>query len=395
MSYRTDVSIFDLAGVFGGAIPVLSGTLTSTIPGTSLSLGPDPSVAIPGASSTSVLFSAAASGVFPGSVVLSDAAAPTGQLFRSGEIALPPSPGQLTVITAVGEISPTDLAAFGSSLSGSQLSTPVADWAKVLLGLFTFGPPESVTITSATITPGAGSLSVVVTGSVTYQLLFFIPFTQTFTISTTVAITPSGDAERTDRIVSVVPTATTLTLPPQTVGFNVFNGKLAALLEPMINQAIADAVDTTLRASTPSMQRTPTCVISARRVAITTGGLSAQLMLADFGPVVAARPGALALSVTPTPAPKIEAQYTFRVIDRSDGSAVPQATVALTNYNPTTTETQPVNMQGEAMFTTRLSAKTLAVSGHQSGGPRVLEPYAVATAPGAQTATLVLTLDDS
>src|SRR6266511_2338097 len=239
--------------VFGGAIPTVTGTLTGAFPGTSTKLAPDTAVPIPGAPPTSVLFPAALSGAFPASVVLSDTGAATGQLFRSGEITLPSSPGQLTLLTAVGAIPATAVTAFGASLGGTQLSTPIADWAKLLLGAFLgFGPPEAITITSATITPGTGSLSIAVTGSVTYRFFLFIPFTQTFTLSTTVTIAPSGDGMRTDRIVSVVPAGTTLTLPTTmgtrfSVPFNAFNGTLTDRLEPIINRAILNAVDATLR----------------------------------------------------------------------------------------------------------------------------------------------------
>ena len=79
MSYRIDVTLLDLDGVFAGAFPIWTGTLTSRVPGTSIRLPPDAAVAIPG-TPMSLLFPAALSGVFPASVVLSDAGAPTGQL---------------------------------------------------------------------------------------------------------------------------------------------------------------------------------------------------------------------------------------------------------------------------------------------------------------------------
>jgi len=398
VAYRIDVTPLDFAMVFGGAIPTVTGTLTGAFPGTSTKLAPDTAVPIPGAPPTSVLFPAALSGAFPASVVLSDTGAATGQLFRSGEITLPSSPGQLTLLTAVGAIPATAVTAFGASLGGTQLSTPIADWAKLLLGAFLgFGPPEAITITSATITPGTGSLSIAVTGSVTYRFFLFIPFTQTFTLSTTVTIAPSGDGMRTDRIVSVVPTGTTLTLPTTmgtrfSVPFNAFNGTLTDRLEPIINRAILNAVDATLRAQMPPMRRTPTCVVSARTVRITSSGISAQIMLADFGPAVVALPRTLALSVTPSPVPNVQRTYTFGVVDRADQSPLAGATVALTNRNPTTTQTRLTDAQGNATFTIRLRTQTVGGSAHLDGDPRVLQPYAVATAPGAQATTLFLTL---
>jgi hypothetical protein len=140
------------------------------------------------------------------------------------------------------------------------------------------------------------------------------------------------------------------------------------------------------------MRRTPTSVISARTVTITSSGISAQVMLADFGPAVVALPRALALSVTPAPEPNVERTYTFRVVDRADGSPVTGATVALTNHNPTTIQTRLTDPQGKATFTVALRTETIGGGAHLDGDPRVLQPYAVATAPGAQTATLVLTL---
>ena len=402
MTYRIDVLPLDLATVFGSGGLSVTGTLTSVLTGTSTTLPPDPGTPISGAPPTSILFPDVLSGTFPASVVLSDTGAPTGQIFRSGVVTLPPSPGQLTLYTAVGAIPAAAVTAFGASLSGTRLPTPVEDWLKVVLGVFLgFGAPESVTITSATITPGAGSLSIVVTGSATYRLFFFVPFTQTFTISTTVTIAPSGDASRTGRIVSVAPAGTSLTLPipatfPLSSGggislpFNLFNGTLVGALEPAINQAIVNAVDAALRARTPPMRRTATCVISARRVVIASSGISAQIMLADFGPAVVPLPRALALSVTPAPEPGVQRAYTFRVADRADNSPVAGATVALTNRNPITTQTRLTDAQGNAAFTTTL--RTQRLGGGPDGEARLLHPYAVATAPGAQAATLVLTL---
>ncbi len=307
MSYRIDVTLLDLDGVFAGAIPIWTGTLTSRLPGTSIRLPPDAAVAIPGAP-MSLLFPAALSGVFPASVVLSDAGAPTGQLFRSGEVTLPASPAALTLYSAVGGIPPAALTAFGASLTGTQLPTPVPDWQKLLLGLFlAFGTPETVTVTSASVTPTTGSVSIVISGSVTYRLLFFIPFTQAFTIRTSVAIAPSGDGLRTDRIVSVVPTGTTLTLvgTPAAIPipFSMLNGTLTNMLEPLVNRAIVSTVDAILRARNPPMRRTPTCVISARRIGIGASGITAQIVLADFGPAIVPLPRTLALSVTPAPVP--------------------------------------------------------------------------------------------
>ena len=407
MPYRIDITLLDFAGVFGATTPAITGTLTSVLSG-SVTFAPDLSVPIPGAPSTSVLFPAGTSGMFPASVVLSDAGSPTGQVFRSGEITLPPSPGRLTVITAAGSISPAAVTAFGSSLGGTQLATPVADGVKLVLGLFLgFGPPESITITSAaiTLTPpppmtsGPGSLSITITGSLTYRLLFIVPFTQAFTISTSVAISPSGDGTRTDRIVAVTPSGKTLSLMVPSipggvlaVPFNVFNGTLVNALEPLVNRAIVDAIDTNLHGRTPPLRRTPTCVISARRIGITSAGISAQLMLADFGPAVVAAPRTLALSVTPAPVSNVQHTYTFRVVDRADQSPVAGATVALTNHNPTRTDTQLTDAQGEAKFMAKLQAEILG-SPHNAD-PHALQPYAVATAPGAQAATLILTVFD-
>ncbi len=396
MPYRIDVTLLDLAGVFGGTTPTVTGTLTAAPP-------TDTGVPIAGAPATSILFPAALSGALPASVVLSDTGALTGQLFRSGRVTLPPSPGQVTVITAVGAIPAPAVTAFGATLSGTQLSTPVEGWLKAVLGVFLgFGAPESVTITSASVTPETGSLSLSITGSATYRLFFFVPFTQTFTISTSVTVTPSGDGTRTGRIVSVVPSGTRLTLPiPRTtpfssggaisLPFDVLNGTLVGALEPAINQAIMGAVDAQLRSRTPPMRRTPTCVVSARRVGITGSGISAQIMLGDFGAVVVASPPILRLSVSPEPTPGVQRTYTFRVTDRAGNSPVAGATVALTNHSPTSTQTRLTDGQGNAAFTTTLRSQRLG-GGGPDREPRLAHPFAVATAPGAQTATLVLTL---
>ena len=396
MPYRLDVSpVFDFGAVFGGAIPTVAGTLTGAFPGTSISLPPDTAVPVPGAPPSSVLFPAGLSGALPASVVLSDTGAPTGQLFRSGLVSLPPQPGAVTLYTAVGAIPATAVTAFGPSLAGTQLATPVGDGLKLVLGAFLgFGPPEAVTITSATISPGAGSLAIAVSGTLTYRFFFIVPFTQTFTIRTTVTIAPSGDGLRTERIVSAVPTGTTLALPqvafPLPLG--VLNGTLVNALEPVINRAIAGAVDANLRARTPPMRRTPTCVISARTVRITASGITAQMVLADFGPAVAALPRVLGLSVTPTPVPRTQQTYTFRVVDRADQSPIAGATVALTNRSPTTTQTQLTDAQGNARFTVTLRSRTIGGGAQLEGGARLLHPFAVVTAPGAQASTLVLTL---
>jgi hypothetical protein len=406
MAYRIDVTPLDVAQVFGGAIPTVTGTLTSVLPGGS-KLPPDPAVAIPGASTTSVLFPAATSGMFPASVVLSDTGAGAGQLFRSGVVTLPASPGQVTLYTAVGALLAAELSAFGASLGSTQFATRIADGWRALGYLFGFLPPDSITITSASITPGAGSLAISLTGSGTYRFFLFIPFTQTFTISTTVTITPSGDGERTDRVVSVVPTGTTLTLPTADpilrrigattppVPFNLINGTLTDALEPIINRAIINKVDGVVGARVPPVRRTPTSVVSARTLGISPGGISAQIMLADFGPALAALPRTLALSVSPAPVPNVQKTYTFRVVDRATRSPIAGATVTLTNHSPTTTQTRLTDAQGDASFTARLRTESLgggALDQHLDGDPRLLQPYAAATAPGAQATTLILTL---
>lgn len=408
MGYRIDVTTLDRAGVFGGAIPTITGSLTGFPPGAQLPA--DLAVPIPGASPTSVLFPASASGMFPASVVLSDAGATTGQVFRSGVVTLPPSPGQVTLYTAVGGIAPAGVTAFGTSLSGTELALHIADGWKALGYLFGFLPPDAVTITSASIslpagTSTPGNLSISVTGSVTYRFFLFIPFTQRFTITTTVAIAPSGDGRRPDRVVAVTPSGTTLTLPTVNpslspiaatppVPFNVINGALINALEPAINQAIINAVDTRLGGMMPPQRRTPTCVISARSISITGSGISAQIMLADFGPAIAALPRALLLSVTPAPAPNVQQTYTFRVVARTGGSPIEGATVTLTNRDPTTMQTRLTDSQGNATFTVSLRTETLGGGAHLDGEPRVLRPYATATAPGAQATTLMLTWDE-
>ena len=258
--------------------------------------------------------------------------------------------------SAVGGIPPAALTAFGASLTGTQLPTPVPDWQKLLLGLFlAFGTPETVTVTSASVTPATGSVSIVISGSVTYRLLFFIPFTQAFTIRTSVAIAPSGDGLRTDRIVSVVPTGTTLTLvgTPAAIPipFNMLNGTLTNMLEPLVNRAIVNTVDGIFRARNPPMRRTPTCVISARRIGIGASGITAQIMLADFGPAIVPLPRTLALSVTPAPVPNTTRAYTFHVEDKSSHDPVAGATVAVTNQSPSSTQSGVTDAHGDVTFT--------------------------------------------
>ena len=87
----------------------------------------------------------------------------------------------------------------------------------------------------------------------------------------------------------------------------------------------------------------------------------------------------------------VQQAYTFRVVDRANGSPIDGATVTLTNRNPTTTQTRRTDLQGNATFTVRLRTETLGGGAHLDGDPRVLRPYATATAPGAQATTLMLT----
>lgn len=279
---------------------------------------------------------------------------PTGDLFRSGLVTgLPASPATLTALsfpTALTALSSTALATMVSRRVGTVRLTPppwvVAALAAASLGTYIplTGAITGIVPTLNAATAGTpGSVTVTVTGFFTFRVYYLFTDTITFTGTLVLTPAPSADAGQPGRILSVPGTttlATTTTGPSPALALaGMYFSRLApavgAILQPQIESAINEAIDGMVAPALASrgLLRSPTGVVSARRVTISRSSLSLALVLADlFGPAVRPIPGHLRAVVSPTPQAGTSHAYTVTVTNAATGTPVNQANVTLANF---------------------------------------------------------------
>jgi hypothetical protein len=348
MSYTVTLFPIDLGG-FIGIGPALGGTFSTLTP------GPATDTATATASTPFRLDFTSATPPPPGVATLHVAnSGPTGDLFRSGLVTgLPASPGTLTALsfpTALTTVSATALAAAVSGRVGTVRLTPptwlVAAMAAASAGTYIplTGAIVGVVPTLNPATAGTpGSVTVTVTGFFTFRVYYLFTDTITFTGTLVLTPAPSADAGQPGRILSVSGTttlATTTTGPSPTLALTgLFLSLMApgvgAILQPQIESAINEAIDGMVAPGLASLGfvRSPSSVVSARRVTITASSLSLALVLADlFGPAVTPIPGHLHAAISPTPKASTNLAYTVTVTNAATGTPVNQASVTLHNF---------------------------------------------------------------
>jgi hypothetical protein len=377
--YAVTVSLIDFGG-FVGIGPALGGTFSTLTP----SPATDTAAATEAAPFTLTFVSATAPP--PGAATLHVTNSPgAGDLFRSGLVtSLPAAPGTLTMLsfpTALTTLSATALAAMVAGRVGAVTLTPppgvVAAVAAASLG--THIPlTGAITGVATTLTPASagtpGSVTVTVTGVFTFRVYYLFIDTVTFTGTLVLTPAPSGDAGQPGRILSVPGTTTlasTTTGPSPTLALtglflSLMAPAVGAVLQPQIESALNAAIDGLVAPGLAGLgfRRSPSAVLSARRVTITGGSLTLALVLADlFGPAVSPVPGRLHATVAPTPQAATKRVYTVTVTNADTATPVNQADVTLRNFAPNGTA-QPVGpvqtgTSGQATLNVALRSKII------------------------------------
>jgi hypothetical protein len=312
---------------------------------------------------------------------------------------LPPPPSDVTWVTGVGGIATTALPPLLAGLIGTTLNTQVSEGVRVLLGLFAFGllPPHSVTITGATLTPGAGTLDLTLTGTGSYNWMFIIPLTTTFTYTATLSVAPSADPWNPHRIVRVTTSGGRFTFGRPLPSFlsSAIGGVVSGEVEPRIENVVNDALTAEVTSALADAQsvRTATGVISAFDIVITSSGIRFQISIADFRLPVVPMPSlrTLAITIVPDPVERRSVHYTIHVA--ALGLPVENATVTLTNYQgarAVQTSLPATDVHGNTPFTDTLRSYHHDATSH-GGGVVDRYPRLSVSAPGAYPATLELT----
>jgi hypothetical protein len=371
MPYTVNLSEIDL-GSFIGLGPALNGTFANLTP----SPATDTATATP-ASPRTLTFTTATPPP-PGVATLHVAnTGPTGDLFRSGlVIGVPPSPAPLAALsfpTALTRLSGPAFATMLSARIGTIALTPppwvVAAVAAASLGTYI---PLSGAITGVVPTlndppaaGGAGSVTLTVTGFFTFRVYYFFTDTMSFTGTIVLTPAPSGDATQRSRVLSVTAggaaLATTTTGPSPTLAtwgwiLSLIAPAVGATLQPKIEAAINDLLDGLVAPGLASMGflRSPTSVLSARNVTISSRGIALSLVLADLlGPAITPIPGNLHAAVSPAPQAGSQHAYTVTVTNTATGTPINQASVTLLNYTANGTA------QTMGPFQTSASGQTL------------------------------------
>jgi hypothetical protein len=357
MPYTVTVSLTDLGG-FIGTGPVLVGTFNTLTP------SPATDTATATAVAPTTLTFTSATPPPPGAATLyvanSGPGAP-GDLFRSGQVpGLPASPATLSGLSfplASTTLSAAALTAMLSGVGTIPLTLP-EDVVAAVEGL-TLGAiiPLTGAITGIvpTLNPATagtpGSVTITVTGFFNFQVSFLFTDTITFTGTLVLTPAPSGDASQPGRILSILNVPGTTSLFITTTGpsptlvvagtfLSLMAPQVGAILQPKIESAINETIDGLVAPGLASfgLLRSPTSVLSARRVRITASSLSLSLVLADlFGPATSPIPGKLHAAISPTPKIGTNLAYTVTVTNADTGAPVDQADVTLRNYTATGT----------------------------------------------------------
>ena len=219
---------------------------------------------------------------------------------------------------------------------------------------------------------GVGSVTLTVTGFFTFRVYYL--FTDTITFTGTIVLTPapSGDASQPSRILSVttggstVPSTSTTAPSPHACHSGMVprthraRGGVASL-QPKIEGAINDLLDGLVAPGLASLGflRSPTSVLSARNVTITSSGMALSLVLVDlFGTGHHPNPWEPPRGGLPRSAGRHSARHTATVTNTATGTPINQANVTLHNFtaNGTPQQVGPLqtNTTGEVPFNVSL-----------------------------------------
>jgi len=372
MPYIVDLFPIDVGG-FIGIGPALNGTVANV----------SPTSATDTATATTTapfrLSFATAMPPPPGVATIHVAnSGPPGDIFRSGLLtAFPAAPGTVPAIsvpTSLTTILAPALAARLAGVGGILLTPPgwvVALMAALSLGTFIPLTGAIGTVVPTLITPPA-SLTLTVTGFFVFRVGYFFTDTITFTGTLVTTPAPSGDVTQPSRILSV-PCATSLSVattgPSPTLALaGLFLSIVAPAVGGMAQSAIETLINDTINGLVaPGLAgigflRSPSAVVSARRVTITGSGLGLALVLSDlFGPAVIPIPLNFNVAVSPPPAAGTQRTYTVTVTNATTGASVPQADVTLHNFtaNGTAQAVGPLQTDagGHVTFNVALNAK--------------------------------------
>lgn len=374
MAYSVNFSIFDPPSFFSpfpptivGRFSTASGAMIETVAGTT---GP--------AGLTLGFASAATPPTGPSTLLVTDIGAP-GDVFRSGVLtAWPPSPATLTVVsvpvtTAAGAplttFSAARIASLVAPLAGRPIPLPL--WVIGTTTTLTGGAfiPTGMRIDGISVTTSAPNLiTVTITGTFAFTKLYFFPATSIFTATVTLAVAPSGDAANKARIfaISVVGSA----LDP---GFITPGISLALwMFTPLVAQIASSAIDGALNGEIMAMIGTslggsaspvgavtlsPTASICARRIKVTPGGVTAQMVVSDvFGPplILPAPPlGTMLVTIAPDPVDDVAKSYSVQVVNQATGAPISGAAVKIRTGSPggaSQTLSRTTNQSGIATF---------------------------------------------
>ena len=249
---------------------------------------------------------------------------------------------------------------------------PSAVAAMAALSLGTYIPlGGAITGVVPTLNTPPGSVTFTVTG---VWIPGFLVFTGHDHLHRTLVASPapSGDAGQPSRILSVTG-ATTLTTtttgPSPTLALAATFLSLVApavgpILQPQIEAAINGTIDGLVAPGLASLGflRSPTSVVSARRVTITSSGMGLSLVLADLlGPAISPIPGDLHATVSPAPKAGGQRVYTATVTNSATGTPINQADVTLHNYTASgiaqTVGPLQTNTSGQVTFNVALHPK--------------------------------------
>jgi len=397
MPFTLNISpLFDLGGFYTTAFPSLAGSIFSPPPASGSTGTP-----LDTATSTalSLIFSSAAVPPAGTSAILVTDVGTGGDFLRSGTVgALPASPAAATAITVpTVPISSGTIAARAAGLFVPATAVPTG--IRIVSGVLTGGTfiPLVVALGPAIATLGAGSITITLTGALTARVFFFSVSTITITAATTVTLAPSADPANPARILRVTLTPITISGIGAAVGFLLgpfLASLISAIVEPMINGLILSTASSTLAGS--GLLLTATAVISARRVTISPGGVSLQLILGDlFGPAVVAPPKTLSVSISPTPVANTAHTYTVTVVDSVTSLPVIGANVTLETNATGGPFSKPTDMTGKAAFpNVTLRVKRVVVIETGDGKPRreveLIPPTLTVIANGYNTVMLDL-----
>jgi len=336
MSYDVTVTPLDTNGYYS-PLPALAGSVFAPpTSGSALS-------AVTGASATPFTLNFPSPPVPPSgaSAMLITESASGGDVLRTGSIAsLPPSPAAPIVITLPPVAIPT--ATLTGLAAGFTLpTTAVPGGIQVVSGIATGGTfiPLSVSLPPLTITLTSGAITITATGTLVARQFFFFVNTLPFGFTATFAVTPSGDAVNTSRVLRVTSSSSAIT------GVTAGLGPLAPFLASLVATFLESTVNTVIAsraaaaASSMGMALAPSAVISAHKITIVAssgpsgGGINLQLVLASLtGMPILALPKNMNVTILPALAAGVSHTYSVTVTDSVTGGPV-SAAVTLHNFS--------------------------------------------------------------